>query len=316
MRLIRGLSDTEPFNNGCALTIGNFDGLHLGHRAVIDNLANRGRTLGLPTVVMTFEPHPLEYFLGENAPSRLMRLREKAAGFRRLPVDYVVVMRFNRRLADLEAKCFIEDILWRRLKVRHLVVGDDFHFGKSRRGNFAMLTDAGKTFGFTVEDTGSFLIDDARVSSTLIRDALMSGDLGAAKRYLGHSYSICGRVVHGQKRGRTLGYPTANVLLYRKNTPLSGVFAVIMSGPDGYRHAGIANVGTRPTVGGSSSIILETHLFDFNQDIYGHYVEIHFQYKIREEKQFVSLDALKDQIADDILTAKKIFAEHSYDDGL
>lgn len=317
MRLIRGLAGAEPFKNGCVLTIGNFDGLHRGHRAVIEKLAARGRALNLPVAVMTFEPYPLEYFLGENAPSRLMRLREKAAGFNRLPVDYLIVMRFNQALADCEAERFIENILRRRLHVRHLVIGDDFHFGKARRGNFAMLAETGRRLGFTVEDTGSLQLSGVRISSTLIRDALMNGDLEAAGRYLGHAYSICGRVIHGDKRGRALGYPTANVLLDRKNTPLSGVFAVIMTDSDGGRHAGVANVGTRPTLGGGA-VVLETHLFDFDRDLYGHYVEIHFQYKIREEKRFACLKALKAQIADDITAAKKIFAEleHSHDHGL
>lgn len=309
MRLIRGLSHLEPFVNGCVLTIGNFDGLHLGHRSVIQKLAERGMSLNLPVVAMVFEPQPLEYFLGENAPSRLMRLREKVIQFAKLPVDHLVIMRFNRQFANYDAEQFIDDVLIKRLNVKHLVIGDDFHFGKARRGNFTMLKEIGKQFGFNVEDTGSFELSGLRISSTVIRDALAEGDLLQAEKLLGRCFSICGRVVHGDKRGRTIGYPTANIKLFRKNTPINGVFAVTMTGIDGLEVEGIANVGTRPTVDGTSKVILETHLFNFNQEIYGRYVEIHFKQKIRDEMCFQSLEALKMQIADDIIKTKKIFAE-------
>ncbi|MDO9267911.1 MAG: bifunctional riboflavin kinase/FAD synthetase [Methylobacter sp.] len=317
MRLIRGLSHLEPLKNGCVLTIGNFDGLHLGHRAVIKKLAERGEALALPVVAMTFEPQPLEYFLGENAPSRLMRLREKVIRFSELPVDDLLILRFNQYFADCDAEQFIEDVLVKKLNIKHLVVGDDFHFGKARRGNFAMLKDKGKQFGFDVEDTGSYQIAGLRVSSTLIRDALDGGDLALAEELLGCCYSVCGRVAHGDKRGRTIGYPTANILMFRKNTPVNGVFAVTMTGIDGREFEGVANVGTRPTVDGGSKVILEAHLFDFDREIYGRYVEVHFKQKIRNEMRFQSLDELKAQIVKDVAEAKKIFAEFNcYDDGL
>lgn len=309
MRLIRGLAQLEPFVKGCVLTIGNFDGLHLGHRTVINKLAERGAALNLPVVAMVFEPQPLEYFLGDNAPSRLMRLREKVIQFATLPVDYLVIMRFNRQFADYDAEQFIDDVLIKKLNVKHLVIGDDFHFGKARRGNFAMLKEKGKHCGFSVEDTGSFYLSGLRISSTLIRDALADGDLAQAEKLLGYCYSICGRVVHGDKRGRAIGYPTANIKLFRKNTPVNGVFAVTMTGIDGLEVEGIANVGIRPTVSGDCKVILETHLFDFDKEIYGRYVEVHFKQKIRDEMRFESLDALKTQIANDIIETKKIFAE-------
>ncbi len=309
MRLIRGLAHLEPFQNGCVLTIGNFDGLHLGHKAVIEKLAEQGRKRGLPVVVLLFEPQPLEYFLGENAPSRLTRLREKVIQFATLPVDQLLVLGFNRHLANYRAEDFIKDILIDKLNVKHLVIGDDFHFGKARRGNFAMLKEAGAIYGFQVDDTHSYELNEMRISSTLIRDALGEGDLALAARMLGRDYSVCGRVAHGDKRGRTLGYPTANIEMFRKNTPIVGVYAVTMTGIDGREYAGVANVGTRPTVDGSSKVILETHLFDFNREIYGAYVEVHFKRKLRDEMRFQSLQQLKQQIAYDVSRARKIFAD-------
>jgi len=299
----------EPFKNGCVLTIGNFDGLHLGHRTVIKKLAERGEALGLPVVIMIFEPQPLEYFLGDNSPSRLMSLREKVIEFAKLPVDNLLIVRFNRYFANCDAEHFINEILIKKLNVKHLVIGDDFHFGKARRGNFAMLKEKGELYGFSVEDTGSYQVAGLRISSTLIRDALGEGDLAQAGKLLGHCYSVCGRVAHGDKRGRTMGYPTANIRMFRKNTPVNGVFAVTMTGIDGLEFEGIANVGTRPTVDGGSKIILETYLFDFDKDIYGRYVEVHFKQKIRDEVRFQSLEQLKAQIEKDVTEAKKIIAE-------
>ena len=309
MRLIRGLNHLEPLQNGCVLSIGNFDGVHLGHKAVIKKLAERGAALGLPVVIMIFEPQPLEYFLEDNAPSRLMRLREKVIQFSKLPVDDLLILDFNQYLANYDAEHFIADILIKKLNVKHLVIGDDFHFGKARRGNFAMLKEQGSRFGFNVEDTGSYYVDGLRVSSTLIRDALGGGDLAEAEKLLGRSFSVCGRVAHGDKRGRTIGYPTANIQMFRKNTPVEGVFAVTMTGIDGQEYEGVANVGTRPTVDGGSKVILETHLFEFNKEIYGRYVEVHFKRKIRDEIRFQSLEALKNQIENDVADAKKIFAD-------
>ena len=314
MHLIRGLSHLEPFKNGCVLTIGNFDGLHLGHRTVIKKLAERGEALGLPVVIMIFEPQPLEYFLGDNAPSRLMRLREKVIEFAKLPVDNLLIVRFNRYFANCDAEQFIDDILIKKLNVKHLVIWDDFHFGKARRGNFAMLKEKGALYGFNVEDTGSYQIAGLRTSSTLIRDALGEGDLAQAEKLLGHCYSVCGRVAHGDKLGRTIGYPTANIRMFRKNTPVNGVFAVIMTGIDGLEFEGVANVGTRPTVNGGSKVILETYLFDFDKDIYGRYVEVHFKQKIRDEVRFQSLEQLKAQIEKDVVETKKIFALSKKDD--
>ncbi|MDD5274647.1 MAG: bifunctional riboflavin kinase/FAD synthetase [Methylovulum sp.] len=311
MRVIRGLTHLETFKNGCVLTIGNFDGLHLGHRVVIKKLAERGKALGLPVVVMIFEPQPLEYFLKDNEPPRLMRLREKVLEFNSLPIDNLLIVRFNRHFANYEAEQFIDEILIKKLNVKHLVIGDDFHFGKARRGNFALLKAKGDRHGFQIEDTGSFQSAGLRVSSTLIRDALGAGDLIQAERLLGHGYSVCGRVAHGDKRGRTIGFPTANIKMFRKNAPVNGVFAVTLTGIDDLEFEGVANVGTRPTVDGGSKVILEAHLFNFDKEIYGRYVEVHFKQKIRDELRFNSLDDLKAQIVLDVAEAKAIFAEHN-----
>ena len=309
MQLIRGLSHLESFNNGCVLTIGNFDGVHLGHQDVIKKLAERGKALGLPVVIMTFEAQPLEYFLGDNAPSRLTCLREKVIAISKLPVDNLLIVGFNQNFANYDAEHFVESVLINKLNVKHVVVGDDFRFGKARRGNFAMLKEMGLQHGFSVEDTGSYQVAGLRVSSTLIRDALNAGDLVKAEQLLGHNYSICGRVAHGDKRGRTIGFPTANIQMFRKNTPINGVFAVTMSGIDGLVFEGVANVGTRPPVDGGSKVILETYLFDFDKEIYGRYVEVHFHRKIRDELRFHSLEELKAQILKDVAETKKIFAE-------
>jgi riboflavin kinase/FMN adenylyltransferase len=305
MQLIRGFPHLKPFTKGCVLSIGNFDGVHSGHKAVIEKLALQGKAMSLPVVIMLFEPQPLEFFLSDNAPSRLMRLREKITQLKRLPIDNLLVVKFDTTIANYKAEDFVKDFLADKLNVKHLIIGDDFHFGKARRGNFTLLKKMGQELGFKVEDTQSFIVDKNRVSSTQIRDALSAGDLSKAKLMLGRDYSGCGRVAYGNKIGRTIGFPTANIQMLRKKTPISGVFAVTMTGIDNKEVLGIANVGTRPTVSGKNKVILETHLFDFNQDIYGQYVEIHFKQKIRDEICFESLNDLKIQIEKDCIIAKQ-----------
>lgn len=306
MQLIRGINQLQALTQGCVLSIGNFDGVHVGHRVVINKLAEKGKLLGLPVVLMVFEPQPLEFFLKDNAPSRLTRLREKILQVKPLPVDHFVIVSFNQRFANLDPEYFIQQILVEQLNVKYLVVGDDFHFGKARRGNFALLEEAGKYYQFKVIDTASYLVKGSRVSSTLIRDALSNGDLAKAASMLGRDYSVCGRVVHGEKLGRKIGFPTANVQMLRKNTPIEGVFAVTMTGIGDLPVNGVANVGTRPTVNGGAKVLLETHLFNFDQDIYGKYVEVHFKHKIRSEMRFQSVDDLKRQIQLDTAQAKTL----------
>ena len=306
MQIIRGVKQVPALAQGCVLTIGNFDGVHSGHSVVINKLAEKGALLGLPVVVMVFEPQPLEFFLKDNAPSRLTRLREKIVHIQHLPVDYFLISRFNQQFADLDPDYFIQEFLVKHLNVKYLVVGDDFHFGKARQGNFSLLQAAGKHYNFQVTDTASYAVKGSRVSSTLIRDALNNGNLESAKALLGRDYSVCGKVVHGEKLGRKIGFPTANIQMLRKNTPIQGVFAVTMTGLGEQTIYGVANVGTRPTVNGQAKVLLETHLFNFDQDIYGKYVEVHFKHKIRSEMRFQSVDDLKQQIRLDSAQAKTL----------
>jgi len=308
MWLARGLGHLALPGDGCVATIGNFDGVHLGHRAVIENLAAQGGRLGLPVVVILFEPQPREYFCPERSPPRLTRFREKLGQLARLPVDGVLQLHFNRALADSQAEDFIRDVLVDSLRVKYLVVGDDFCFGKDRRGNFAMLQAFGAAHGFQVADTGSIQVDTERVSSTLIREALTAGGMAQAARLLGRPYSVIGRVCQGRQLGRQLGFPTANIAMMRKKTPVQGVFAVTMTGISALPLLGVANVGTRPTVDGRSAAQLETHLFDFTGDLYGRLVEVHFHEKLRDEQRFANVQALREQIDKDAGQARAYFA--------
>jgi riboflavin kinase/FMN adenylyltransferase len=307
MELIRGLHNLRPRHRGCVATIGNFDGVHLGHQAVLGELAEKGGELSLPSAVITFEPQPQEYFAPQSAPPRLTRFREKMQALRRYAVDRVLCLDFNGALAQMPAEEFMQRVLIDGLGIRHLVVGDDFHFGKGRSGDFAMLRAAGERHGFRVVNMHTFSIGGERVSSTRIREALAQGDLELAEQLLGRIYRMCGRVAHGDKRGRTIGFPTANIHLHRRATPVDGVFAVEMFGIEGEPVPGVANVGTRPTVDGTRSL-LEVHLFDFDRDIYGAHVHVDFLYKLREERRFESFDALQRQILLDAEMARAYFA--------
>jgi riboflavin kinase/FMN adenylyltransferase len=308
MRLIRGLHNLHPDHHGSAVTIGNFDGLHRGHQAVIQQLHHYAAAHGLMTTVMTFEPTPQEYFAPETAPPRLQRLRDKLALLESLGVDQTLCVRFNRALAELGAEEFVDRILVQGLDVRFLVVGDDFRFGKGRKGDFAFLQEAGRRAGFKVASTQTFFHGDDRVSSTRIREALAAGDMQAAQGLLGRSFRICGRVGAGQQRGRTIGFHTANIRLHRLASPVRGVFAVRVFGLGDDVYNGVANVGTRPTVDGSYAV-LEVHLFDFDRDIYGRYLDVEFCRKLRDEKKFESFDLLRRQIEQDADEARRYFSE-------
>lgn len=308
MELIRGFHNLQPQHCGCVATIGNFDGVHLGHQAVLGQLAAAAGRLNLPTVVITFEPQPQEYFGAAAETPRLTRLREKLQAMRRYSVDRVLCLPFNRRLATLPAEDFIRKLLVEGLGVKYLVVGDDFRFGHQRQGDFAMLKQAGERYGFQVVSMHSFHVDGERVSSTRVREALAQGDMRTAEKLLGRTYRMSGRVARGDRRGRELGFPTANIHLHRQATPVRGVFAVEMFGISGEPVAGVANVGMRPTIDGTRTL-LEVHLFDFVADIYGAYVEVVFLHKLRDEVRFASLEALKQQIALDVEAARRFFAQ-------
>lgn len=308
MELIRGLHNLRPSHCGCVATIGNFDGVHLGHQAVIGQLAEQAARFRLPATVIVFEPQPQEFFAPEQAPARLTRLREKLLALRRFAVDRVLCLPFNRRLAAMSADDFLRRVLIDGLAVRYLVVGDDFRFGQGRRGDFAMLCEAGKMHGFEVVNMHTFGVDGDRVSSTRIRRALECGDLAGAERLLGREYRMSGRVAHGDKRGRTIGFPTANLHLHRKASPVQGVFAVEVFGLPGEPVPGVANVGNRPTVDGTRTL-LEVHLFDFDADIYGRHVQVSFLHKLRSEMRFESFAALKQQIETDAQQARAFFAQ-------
>ncbi|MBI3575489.1 MAG: bifunctional riboflavin kinase/FAD synthetase [Gammaproteobacteria bacterium] len=306
MELIRGLHNLRPRHRGCVATLGNFDGVHLGHQAVIGQLADKAQALNLPTLVMLFEPQPQEFFDPQGAPPRLMRLREKLQALRRYSVDRVLCVNFDARFAALEPEVFIQRVLIEGLGVRYLVVGDDFRFGHRRRGDFTMLQAAGREHGFQVVNLHSLTVDGERVSSTRIRTALAAADLALAEKLLGRPVRLCGRVAHGDKLGRALGVPTANIHLHRQNTPFKGIYVVEMFGLPTEPLAGVASIGTRPTVGGTRTL-LEVHLLDFDRNIYGKYVHVNFLHKLRDEQHFESLDELKTHMQQDIRDARAFF---------
>ncbi len=305
MELIRGIHNILPEHHGCVLTIGNFDGVHRGHAEVITKLVKKARQLNVPATLMTFEPQPQEMFRGDNAPARISILRDKIVLLEELGVDRLVCINFNAKFANLTAQAFIEDLLVDALGVKYLVIGDDFCFGKQRQGNFDMLKSAGEQHQFAVVSTQSFVLGDKRVSSTEIRKQLAKGNLEQARRLLGHPFILCGKVAHGEKLGRTIGFPTANIALKRQVSPVRGVFAVKIYWDDSDIYEGVANVGFRPTVNGQICQ-LEVHLFDFDGDLYGRTVEVELVAKIRDEQPFQSLDALKKQINNDADKAKAL----------
>ncbi|WP_025823097.1 bifunctional riboflavin kinase/FAD synthetase [Shewanella marina] len=306
MELIRGIHNILPRHHGCVLTIGNFDGVHRGHAAVLAQLIAQGEALNLPTVVMTFEPQPQELFNGSRAPARLNLLIDKFNLLAQLGIDRLLCVRFTQAFASQPAEQFVKQLLVDKLGVKYLVVGDDFCFGKNRQGNFAMLVEAGAKYGFTVVSTQSFLVQSQRVSSTMIRNVLAAGDVEQASELLGHPYCVSGRVFHGRQLGRTIGFPTANVALKRNVVPVNGVFAVKVRVQDGNEYLGVANIGHRPTVNGQTCQ-LEVHLFDFSGDLYGQRISVTLVAKIRDEQKFASLDALKLQILHDVDEAKALF---------
>jgi len=310
MQVFRGIP--ERADQPSVLTIGNFDGVHRGHQALLSLLTEKAHVLGLPAAVLTFEPHPREYFSAADAPARLSSLREKLLLLAASGVERAYVCRFNAAFAALSAENFIEDILVRGLGVRHLYIGDDFRFGARRRGDFAMLQAAGRAHGFGVESMATLDVAGERVSSSAVRAALAKGEIDHAAELLGRPYSIAGRVAHGDKLGRQLGYPTANIQLKHRRPALSGIFAVSVEGLLASRSVqGVANIGTRPTVDGSGRPRLEVHLFDWQQECYGAHLRVHFLHKLRQEQRFESFDALTAQIRRDADDARAWHAAHT-----
>lgn len=309
MELIRGLHNLHPRHRGSVVTLGNFDGVHVGHQAVLCQAGTHARALGLPMTAISFEPMPREFFRVQPTVARLTRLRERvealiAAGC----VDRLLVLRFDRQLARWSPSEFMRRVLVDGLGARHIVVGDDFRFGRGREGDFQRLAEFGEQHGFGVEEAHSVLVDGVRVSSTAIREALAAGDLPTAERYLGRPYRMSGRVAHGDKRGRQIGFPTANIYLHRALSPVQGVFVVRVQGAADQTLYGVANVGPRPTVGGSEAR-LEVHLFDFAGDLYGRHLDVDFLHALRPEKRFDSLPELIAQIGRDAEAARAWLAD-------
>jgi len=293
-----------------AVTIGNFDGLHLGHQAMLTRLLHVARARDLPSCVLSFEPHPREFFAPAQAPARLSSLREKAEMLRGRGIDRLHVFRFNRAFSSLSADQFIEQVLVRTLQARYVLVGDDFRFGAKRAGDFSLLERAGQQFGFDAEFLPTVEVGGERSSSTAVRAALAAGELEHAARLLGRPYSISGRVVHGDKLGRDIGFPTANIQLKHNRPPLLGIFAVELYGLNGQPLPGVASLGVRPTVKGADAApVLEVHLFDFNADIYNRRVRVDFLHKLRDEEKYPDLPSLVAQIGRDVDNAKRFLAQ-------
>jgi len=304
MLILRGLH--SPDQKPLALTIGNFDGVHLGHQALLQQLRQAAQARGLETSVVIFEPHPREFFTPQQAPTRLTNLREKVEMFRALGLDRVQVCRFTKAFAQMPAEDFIR-ALHEKLAAEYVLIGDDFRFGSGRTGDFALMEKIGSQHGFSVEAMHSVLHHDVRISSTAVREALADGKLHVAEQYLGRTYSISGHVEHGNKMGQQLGFPTANIQLRHNRPPVSGIFVVRASIEGGEWLRGAASLGVRPTVAANGRPVLEVHLLDFDRDIYGRHLHVEFLHKLRDEAKFSDLQNLTKQIALDVEQTRQWF---------
>lgn len=303
MELIRHIHNLRDNHRECVATIGNFDGVHRGHQAVIKQLGEHADELGLPAMVIIFEPQPLEFLSPENAPARLTSLREKIELLKAFSVSRIFCLRFKQELASMSAQDFIERILVEGLGVKQVIVGDDFRFGQGRKGDIDMLTRSGQDYGFDVIPTRTCTHGGVRISSSQIRDCLAAGNFQKTEEMLGRPFSIRGKVIRGDQRGRVLGFPTANIALRHTRLPLSGVYVVRIHGIGKTIHDGVANIGTRPVFEGEK-VLLEIHLFEFEQDIYGKRIEVQFLKFIRPEMRFASPEELQEQITKDIDESK------------
>jgi riboflavin kinase / FMN adenylyltransferase len=307
MDFVRGLHNLRPRHRPCVVTIGAFDGVHQGHQEMIRVLRERASEYSLPSVVVSFEPTPREYFAKGAPPARLTRFRERFDALAGCGVDRFVCLRFDERMRSMTQEVFIERVLVQALGIRHIVVGHDFRFARDHDGSVATLRAAGPANGFEVTEVPPFELDGERVSSSLIRELLEQGDLQRAARFLGRPYRITGKVIDGQRLGRKLGYPTANLRLHRRATPLGGIFAVRVSGAGLDGAAGVASLGTRPAVNGKE-LLLEAHVFDYSGDLYRRYVHVDFIERLRDELWFASMDELVEQIHKDAAQARHILA--------
>lgn len=306
-RLIRGCYNLTSADQGGVLAIGNFDGLHLGHRALLTRAKRIADKLNTFAMVMIFEPQPLEYYLqAQLTVARLMSLREKYTAINNSNIDKIIVIRFNQKFAQLQPEDFVKQILVDNLRIKHLLVGEDFRFGHRRAGDIAQLQHLAQCYGFTVEIAPAVVVAGERISSTLLRQALARADERAVLNYLGANYTICGKIVAGRRLARSWGFPTANINIRRLLNPVRGVYAVLVQGLAKKSLPGVANIGTRPTIDGSSTV-LEIHLLNFAQDIYGRYVTVEFVHKIRDEMKFNDTPALREQIAKDVMQARQYF---------
>ena len=307
MDFVRGLHNLRPRHRGCVLTIGAYDGIHLGHQEMIRVLRERAREYSLPAVVVSFEPTPREYLNRDSPPARLTRFRERFDALAACGVDRFVCLRFDERMRQMSPADFIERVVVQGLGARHIVVGHDFRFARKHEGSVETLLAASSVHGFEVSEVAPYEVDGERVSSSLIRAMLETGDLPRAAKFLGRPYRITGKVIAGQRLGRDLGYPTANLRLHRRATPIAGIFAVRVSGAGLLLAPGVASLGTRPAVNGKE-LLLEAHVFDFSGDLYRKYVHVDFIARLRDELWFPSMDALVEQMHKDAALAREILA--------
>ncbi|CAM3733408.1 bifunctional riboflavin kinase/FAD synthetase [Polynucleobacter brandtiae] len=300
----------------CALTIGNFDGVHRGHAALLQQLKVDAKARGLVSCVMTFEPHPKEFFSPEQAPPRILNLRDKLAAFAELGIDRVVVEHFNAAFARLTPEEFVSEIIVKRLNAKWILIGDDFCYGAKRAGNFASLKTAGEKYGFAVSSINTVSENGIRISSSALRQALANGEMERASKLLGRPYGISGHVIHGQKLGRTLGFPTLNLAvashLHHRKPATSGIFVAQVLGLSDQPLPAVASLGVRPTVEDAGRVLLETHIFDYNADIYGKVITVELLEKIRDEAKYADLDALTKAIASDAAHARNYFQKKNY----
>ena len=310
MHLYRGLHNLPALGSESVVTIGNFDGVHLGHQAILEQVASIADKNDLNSIILTFEPQPMEYFKGEAAPVRLTRLREKLLLFKQFNIDYVVCLTFNQGLCGMSADNFVHEILLQRLKAKSVIVGEDFRYGRKRQAGLEELIQSGQVHGFQVEPAKTRLLEGRRVSSSWIREALAESDLDTVFKLTGRRYSLCGRVIPGDRRGRELGFPPANVSLERNISPLHGVFATMVIFTNEERVQAVTNIGKRPVFGGGR-VLMESHLLDTEWDLYGQLITVEIHKHLRDEQKFDSIAALKTQVAADIEATRAFFQLHT-----